>query len=268
MDPVPAPPRLAPAKTPDELDRMSLFQHLEELRGRIVWSLIGFVVAFAPCWFYVEQIFDFLERPVTRLLPAGKKLAYTGITDPFILYFKVAGLAALFLAAPFLLYQVWRFVSPGLYRHERLYVIPFLFFGSFFFISGGAFAYYIAFPYAAQFLLGMGTHFEPVITIERYFGFLLTVILGLGLMFELPILIFLLSVMGVVTPGFLMRNFRWAVVIIFIVSAIITPTPDIINLCIFAVPSLFLYLLGVGTAAVFLRNKKRRALAGDPPDPS
>lgn len=263
MDPVPAPPRLAPAQTPEDLDRMSLFDHLEELRKRVFTSLIGFVVAFVPCWIYHQEIFDFLERPITSLLPAGKKLAYTGITDPFILYFKVAALAALFLAAPFLLFQVWRFVAPGLYKHERLYVIPFLFFGSFFFLAGGAFAYYVAFPYAAQFLLGMATHFEPVITIERYFGFLLTVILGLGLMFELPILIFLLSIMGVVTPGFLMRNFRWAVVIIFIVSAIITPTPDIVNLCIFAVPSLLLYLLGVGTAAVFLSRKKRRAAAAE-----
>lgn len=238
---------------------MSLMEHLEELRSRILWSLIGFVVAFIPCWVYVEDIFDFLERPIVKLLPAGKKLAYTGITDPFLLYFKVAALATLFLAAPFFLYQLWRFISPGLYRHERLYAIPFLFFGSFFFLSGGAFAYYVAFPYAAQFLLGMATHFEPVITIERYFGFLLTVILGLGLMFELPILIFLLSVLGVVTPGFLLRNFRWAVVIIFVVSAIITPTPDVVNLCLFAVPALFLYLLGVGAAAVVLRARRKRA---------
>lgn len=240
---------------------MSLFDHLDELRSRVFQALIGFVVAFVPCWIYVNEIFDFLERPITKLLPAGKKLAYTGITDPFILYFKVASIAAVFLAAPFILFQVWRFISPGLYKQERLYVIPFLFFGSFFFLSGGAFAYYIAFPYAAQFLLQMGSHFEPVITIERYFGFLLTVILGLGLMFEMPILIFLLSILGVVTPRFLLKNFRYAVVIIFIVAAIITPTPDVINLCIFAVPSLFLYLLGVGTAAVVLHRKKNREAA-------
>jgi len=250
---------------------MSLFQHLDELRSRIFQALLGFLVAFVPCWIYVNEIFDFLEQPIVRLLPAGKKLAYTGITDPFILYFKVASIAAIFLAAPFLLFQIWRFISPGLYKHERLYVIPFLFFGSFFFLSGGAFAYYIAFPYAASFLLQMGSHFEPVITIERYFGFLLTVILGLGLMFEMPILIFLLSMLGVVTPRFLLKNFRYAVVIIFIVAAIITPTPDVINLCIFAVPSLFLYLLGVGTAAVALRRKKNRAALaaaanGDAPD--
>lgn len=240
---------------------MSLMQHLEELRSRIFKALIGLVVAIVPCWLYVQQIFDFLARPIQRLLPEGQRLAFLGVTDPFILYFKVAALAAVFLASPFLLYQLWGFVSPGLYRRERLYALPFVFFATLFFLAGGAFAYYIAFPYAVQFLLSMGEHFQAVITIERYFGFLLTVILGLGLMFELPILILLLSMIGVVTPQFLLRNFRVAVVVIFIVAAIITPTPDVVNLCIFAVPALFLYLLGVAAAFVVTRRRRKREAA-------
>ena len=234
----------------DDLARMSLMEHLEELRTRLLRSVIILAVAFGPCWYFVDEIFAFLQRPIMKLLPPGKKLAYTGMTDPFILYFKVAALAAVFAASPFILYQFWRFIAPGLYKHERRYLLPFLFFGSVFFLAGGAFAYYVAFPLAAEFLLKIGGAFEPVITIERYFGFQMTIILGLGLMFELPIVIFVLAAIGLVTPRFLMRNFRWAVVIIFVVAAIITPTSDILNLCVFAVPAILLYLLGVGAAAL------------------
>ncbi|MFL6292971.1 MAG: twin-arginine translocase subunit TatC [Thermoanaerobaculia bacterium] len=225
-------------------------EHLEELRTRLLRSVIILAAAFGPCWYYVDEIFAFLQRPILKLLPPGKKLAYTGMTDPFILYFKVAALAAVFAASPFILYQFWRFIAPGLYKHERRYLLPFLFFGSVFFLAGGAFAYYVAFPLAAEFLLKIGGAFEPVITIERYFGFQMTIILGLGLMFELPIVIFVLAAIGLVTPRFLMRNFRYAVVIIFIVAAIITPTSDVLNLCVFAVPAILLYLLGVGAAAL------------------
>lgn len=240
---------------------MSLFDHLDEMRKRITYALIGLAVTFVPCWMYVQDIFDFLARPIQKFLPEGQKLAFLGVTDPFILYFKVAALAAVFLGSPFLLYQVWGFVAPGLYRKEKLYALPFVFFATLFFLAGGAFAYYIAFPFAVQFLLGMGQHFQAVITIERYFGFLLTVILGLGLMFELPILILLLALMGVVTPRFLLRNFRHAVVIIFIIAAIITPTPDVVNLCLFAVPAILLYLLGVAAAFVVYRIREKREKA-------
>lgn len=228
---------------------MSLLDHLEELRKRLVWSLLSLVVAFMPCWYWVREIFDFLQRPIRALRP-DEKLVFTGLADPFLLYFKVAALAGLFLAAPFLLYQLWGFIAPGLYKRERLYLAPFLLFGSLFFLGGGAFAYYVAFPMAAEFLLSMAEGFEMMLTVERYFSFLLTMILGLGMMFELPIIILVLAALGVVTPSFLLRNFRWAVLIIFVVSAIITPTPDIVNLCVFAVPALLLYLLGVGAAFV------------------
>ncbi|HKV09662.1 MAG TPA: twin-arginine translocase subunit TatC [Thermoanaerobaculia bacterium] len=256
-------PRLAPAPPPEpeELARMSLFDHLDELRKRIMYSLVGLVVTFVPCWIYVQEIFDFLERPILKLLPEGQKLAFLGVTDPFILYFKVAALAAVFLASPFLLFQLWAFIAPGLYRKEKLYAVPFVFFATLFFLAGGAFAYYIAFPFAVQFLLALGQHFQAVITIERYFGFLLTVILGLGLMFELPIVILLLAIVGIVTPRFLVKYFRHAVVIIFIVAAIITPTPDVVNLCLFAVPAILLYILGVVGAFVVDRMRKKRAAA-------
>jgi sec-independent protein translocase protein TatC len=258
-----SPQRLAPAPepVPEDLPRMTLLQHLEELRKRITWGVVGLLVAFFPCWIFHEQLYAFLEAPIRSYLPAGQKLAFLGVADAFLLYFKVSALAAVFLASPFLVFQLWRFISPGLYRKEKLYAIPFIFFGSAFFLAGGAFAYYVAVPLAVQFLLPIGSQFQAMITIEKYFSFLLTVILGLGLMFEMPILIFLLAGLGVVTPGFLLRHFRWAVVIIFLAAAIITPTPDIVNLCVFALPAIGLYLLGIAAAAIVFRKRKKAEAA-------
>jgi sec-independent protein translocase protein TatC len=240
-----------------ELPRMTLTEHLEELRKRIVRGLVAPAIAFVFCWSFREQIADYLARPIHAALPAGTKLAFLGISDPFVLYFKMTALVALFLASPFVFYQVWAFVAPGLYGRERRHALPFILFSTLFFAAGGIFAYKVAFPFAVDFLIGMGDQFEPVITADRYYRFLLYVILGLGLMFELPVLIFLLSTLGVVTPRFLMRHFRWAVILIFILAAFVTPTPDVVNLCVFALPTIGLYLLGVGAAALAAMGKKK-----------
>jgi sec-independent protein translocase protein TatC len=248
------PERAGPPPEEEELHRMSLMEHLEELRRRILWSIVSLAVAFAPCWYFREQLVAFLSLPIHKVAP-GLKLAFLGVTDPFILYFKVTALAAAFLAAPLILYQVWQFVAPGLYRKEKMYAFPFIFSASVFFVAGGAFGYYFAFPSAVKFLLEMGEQFQPVITIERYFGFLITVILGLGLMFEMPILVLLLAMIGIVSPHFLLRQWRVAVVVIFVVAAIVTPTPDVVNLCIFALPACALYFLGI--FAAFMLAPKR-----------
>ncbi len=240
----------------EHLPRMALLDHLTELRGRLVKALIGFAVAFALCWIWVKPIADFLARPIYRFLPAGEKLIFLGVTDPFILYVKVAALAALFVASPWVAWQVWRFISPGLYKREKLWAIPFVMAASFFFVAGGAFAYLVAFPFAVEFLLGMGAAWDAQIAVDRYYRFLLYVILGLAVMFELPVVIFLLAQMGLVTPRFLIRHFRWAVLLIFIAAAFITPTPDVVNLCLFAVPTIGLYLLGVGAAALTTGRKR------------
>ncbi|MDX1383127.1 MAG: twin-arginine translocase subunit TatC [Thermoanaerobaculia bacterium] len=233
----------------EELPRMTLIGHLEELRNRIIRCLVALLVAFVVCFGFADEIYGFLEQPILEYLPEGRKLVFLKVTDPLFLYMKVSALVGLFLVSPFLLWQAWGFIAPGLYQREKRYTIPFVFFGSFFFLAGGLFAYYIAFPFAVQFLVGIGLeNFEPAITGSSYFSFLLTVILGMGMMFELPIVIFALSSIGIVTPRFLMKHFRWAVLIIFVVAAVITPTADPINLLLFAVPTILLYLLGVGAS--------------------
>jgi len=242
---------------------MSLMEHLEELRKRILWSVVFFAVAFFPCWAYYREIFRFLMAPLLKVTPPNFKLSYLGLSDPFILFFKMAALMAVFVSSPFLLYQIWRFVAPGLYQREKRLAFPFVLATTFFFLAGGAFGYYIAFPAAAKFFLGIGQDLNPVITADTYFGFLMTVIFGLGLMFELPVFVLILSFLGVVTPRFLLKYFRHAIVIIFIVAAIITPTPDVVNLCIFAIPACGLYVLGILGALFAARFRRKRAAAAE-----
>lgn len=246
-----------PGPGEEELPRMGLMDHLEELRRRIVRSLVAFIVCFLACWGFAGRIYEFLAQPIYRLRP-DEKLVFLGIVDPFILYVKVAALAAIFIASPYVLYQVWAFVAPGLYKREKRMAVPFIFFGSLLFLAGGAFAYYVAFPFAVDFLLGVGKQFEPQITVTHYLSFLMTVILGLGLMFEMPTLIFLLSRLGVVTPAFLLRHSRWAILMIFVIAAVITPTPDVINLLIFALPTILLYFVGVAVAAFFSPRPEKK----------
>src|SRR5262249_17363198 len=151
-------------------------------------------------------------------------------------YMKVSLLAAFLAASPVVLYQIWAFVSPGLYPRERRYATPFVFVATLFFLLGGVFGYYVAFPYAARFLLAIAKDFEPALTINSLFGFESKIILGMGLVFELPVVLYLLARLGIVSPGFLLHHLKHAILIIFIIAAIITPTPDVITQCVFALP--------------------------------
>jgi sec-independent protein translocase protein TatC len=261
-EPTPAPRDETDEAPPEDLARMPLLEHLEELRRRILRSFLALAIGVAACMSWAPELLRFLAQPIYRSLPPGSKLAVLGVTDPFLIYFKTALLAGTFLAFPALLWQAWQFVAPGLYAKERRWIGPFVFIGWLFFLAGGAFAYYVAFPFAVEFLLELGADFDLVITAERYYGFLLTVVLGLGLMFELPLALTLAARVGLVTSGFLLRHFRWAVLIIFVVAAVITPTADVVNLCIFALPTIALYLLGVAGAAVMGRRRARQAAAG------
>lgn len=246
---MPLPPRAQGAD--EELPRMSLLDHLEELRRRLLVSISAVFVAFLGCWYFAQPIFRWLAVPLTQFLPPGDKLAFTGLVDPFMLYIKVALLAGIFVASPVVLLQLWMFVAPALYRHERRTAIPFVLFTTVFFVLGGYFGYAVAFPAVCKFLLSVGADFKQVITVNEYFAMASKVILGLGLVFEMPVLILLLARMGVVTCRGLLKGFRYAVLAIFVVAAIITPTPDIATQCLFAFPMIGLYLLGVLVAWLF-----------------
>jgi sec-independent protein translocase protein TatC len=245
----------------EELPRMTLLEHLNELRRRIGVALLAVGAGFLACWYFAKPIFHWIEHPLTQFLPQGEKLAFTGLVDPFMLYIKVALLAGIFVASPVVLYQVWLFVAPGLYRRERRMLLPFLFFTTAFFLTGGYFGYAVAFPAVCRFLLKVGSDFRQVITINEYFAMASKVILGLGLVFELPILILFLARLGVVTHKFLIKQFRFAVLVIFIIAAVITPTPDIATQSVFALPMIGLYLLGILVAWLFGKKPERETEA-------
>lgn len=241
--------------------QMSFLDHLEELRTRIIHSLIAVGVALGACWYFADALFRAVSRPIRK---AGiDQLVVSTPTEGFNLELKLALMAAVFLASPFVLGQVWLFISPGLYRHERKYALPFIFFSSLLFVLGGLFGYFVAFPFALQFLLewerNMGV--TTLINASEYFDLFIMVELGLAVIFEIPAVIFVLSRIGLVSGAFLLRNTRYAILIATIVAAVITPTTDIPNMMMMAIPMVGLYLLGVVVAYVF--GKKRTKEPGD-----
>lgn len=259
-------PEIAAEMSPDEepkeeMRAMGFLEHLEELRKRIIYSIISMAVGFFACWSYHERIYDIMQRPIMNALKANgmaEKLVYLNPTEPFNLYLKVTFLAGLFVASPFVLYQVWMFISPGLYRSEKRYVTPFMFSTVLLFLAGGLFGYKIVYPAALDFLIEFGKQFQPMITVGEYTDLFLTIIIGMGLIFELPILVFFLALMGIVNAGWMWRNFRYSILVIFIIAAIVTPTTDILNMCLFAAPMVALYAISIGIAYV-VHPKQRRA---------
>jgi len=252
---------LEPLEAEEErMGSMSFLEHLEELRKRIFHSLGAVAVGMGICWLYHQQLFGYMQKPILDVLRENKlpeKLVYLTPTEPFNLYLKVSALAGLFLTSPYVLYQVWLFISPGLYRKEKRYVVPFMASTIFLFAAGGYFGYRFVYPMALKFLIGIGTQFTPMITIHEYTDLFLTVILGLGLVFEMPILIFFLALMGVVSAGWLWRNIRYGVLIIFIIAGVLAP-PDVSSMVIFAAPMLALYVMSIGIAW-FVHPTQRKA---------
>jgi sec-independent protein translocase protein TatC len=204
-----------------------------------------------------EKFFEILSRPVMQYLPAGTKFSFLTLTAPFMMYLKIAFLASLFFSAPFLFLQVWYFVAPGLYQKEKKYVVPFVLMTTFFFAVGAAFGYFVVFPFACKFFLSMGKDFQAVLTPDQYLGFSIKVLLGIAATFETPTLVFLLAKMGLITAGWMIRNFKYAVLLVFIIAAVITPTPDAMTQSIVAIPMLALYGLSILIALVVGRGKKK-----------
>jgi len=246
-----------------DLPGMSLLEHLEELRKRLIHSAIYIIAGFFIGYSLREKIYGFMEKPILYALAKHhlpQQLNYHNPLDGFNLFLKISFMAGCIISAPFVLYQVWLFISPGLYKNEKRYVVPFMVATVSLFLAGAYFGYRWVFPGSLDFLFTYSKQFNPLIEINEYTDLFLTVILGLGITFELPILVMFLSLFGIVSPRFLWNNVKYAILIIFIIAAIICPTPDPLTMCVFALPMLTLYLISIGVSFM-VHPARRRARA-------
>ncbi|MBC7928005.1 MAG: twin-arginine translocase subunit TatC [Bryobacteraceae bacterium] len=242
--------------------RMSFLGHLEELRHRLIQSLYGLGVAFILAVAFAQRLWYLVQQPAEAALTSlgyPPELIFTSPMDAvMITWFKLPLLASVFIASPWVLYQAWSFIAPGLYKKERKLAVPFVISTAGLFILGGLFAYFIAFRFGLKFLLGVGqsVNIRPMITITEYFDIFVNVILGVGVVFELPVLIFMLTLLRITTPKFLLANSRYAILGIVIVAAVITPTPDVFNLMLFSLPMVLLYFVGIFASYLLVRSRE------------
>ncbi len=254
----------------DEETRMPFWSHLEELRKRIVISLIAVAAGFGVCFNYSEELLGLLMVPMNMKLgvqasfpfvffmpnKVTQELYFTTLTEPFMAHLKIGFVAGLILVVPVLLLQVWKFISPGLMPRERKYAGQFVFFATFFFMIGILFCFFLLLPFAVPFLMIYKTgHLKPMITIGQYIDFTLKFLLGSGAVFELPLVIILLSRMGIISAATLAKFRKYAFLIAFILGGIITPTPDVFNMTVMSLPIYLLYEIGILGARIF--GKKR-----------
>ncbi len=243
--------------------RMSFMEHLEELRSRIIRALYGLGIAFILALGFANKLWDFVSDPAVEALKhlhvnPPRLVILTPMEAFSVIWVELPLLASVFIASPWIVYQLWAFISPGLYKKERRMALPFVLLTAGLFIGGGCFAYFLAFRYGLEFLLGIGmtNDVTPMVSITEYFDLFVNVTLGVALVFELPVVIFLLTLLHLLSPRFLLRHSRYAILAIVIVAAIITPTPDVFNLMLFAIPMCLLYFVGVfaGLALVLRRE--------------
>lgn len=234
-----------------DLKVMPFMEHLKELRTRLIHSLIAVAVGFGVAYGFSEQIFRILLLPLLKVMPKDLKLVYTGLPEAFLVYMKVGLIGGLILAAPVVFYEIWKFIEPGLYQKERRYAIPFVLVASAFFAIGVTFAYFVVFPFGFQYFLSFSNDYiQPMISVKEFLGFSMKMLFAFGVVFELPVFAFFFSKVGLVTGQQLATFRRYAIVIIFIVAAILTP-PDIFSQSLMAVPLLFLYEVSIVVAKVF-----------------
>ncbi len=256
-----------PTETLESLDevRMSFLSHLAELRRRLIYCLIAVFAAFLICWYFRIEIFEFLKAPLVIAAPEADlaDLHQRDLAEVFFTLLKSSLLAAVFLASPFLLYQIWKFVAPGLYPREKKAVLPFMFLGTLFFFTGAAFCYYLVIPLGYNFLYEFSADLaEPTLMIKDYFSLTTKLLLAFGLVFEMPVATLFLSGVGAITHHFLLKHWRIAVVAAFILAAMLTP-PDIITQVMLAGPMIVLYLISIGIAYTQTKRRERRQAALD-----
>ena len=237
-------------------EKMPFTSHLEELRARIIRIMIAAAIGFGVCWYFKEWLFQIITRPLYQVLPPNSFMIYTSLPEAFFNYMKISFYGSLFLTSPYILYQLWKFISPGLYKSEKKYMLPFVISSTILFICGILFGYYLALPPAFSFFVEFSSDFlKPMFSLREYLSLSLKLLLAFGVSFELPVVIFFLARIGVVSSKMLSRNRRYAILIIFIAAAILTPSPDALTQIIMAIPLMGLYEIGIIVAK--LAEKKR-----------
>jgi sec-independent protein translocase protein TatC len=245
--------------------RMSFLDHLEELRHRIFMVVYGMAAAFAFALLFRNFMWDIIRQPAKAALEhlhvVPPELIQISAMDAFqIIWMKLPLLAAIFLASPWILYQVWAFIAPGLYKHERRWAVPFVVSSAGLFIVGGLFAYFVIFRFGLEFLLSVGIEggIRPALSVSEYFDLFVDVMLAVGVVFEIPVLLFLLTLIRVVQPGFLIKHSRYAIMAIVILAAVITPTGDVFNLTLFATPMIILFYVGIFASYLLVLHREKR----------
>ncbi len=227
-------------------EKMPLTAHLEELRTRLIRSLVAVGVCFGISYAFKEKLFWIVARPLLEVLPQGSFMIFTGLPEAFFTYLKISFFAGLFFASPFVLYQIWKFISPGLYPREKKYVVPFVITSTLLFIAGVSFAYFIVLPPAYRFFVDFSTDFfRPMFTLKEYLSLTLKLLLAFGIVFEIPVFLFFMTKIGLVNSRTLARKRKYAILIIFIAAAILTPTPDAFTQILMALPMMVLYEVGI-----------------------
>lgn len=246
-------------------DRMPFLKHLEELRSRLIYSTIAIAVFFIPSYVFSHLIFDFLMLPIRNNLPPDSYMIFTRPAEGFITYLKVSIFSAFVLSFPFILYQFWKFISPALYKHEKKIAIPFIIFGTIFFLTGAAFCYFLAAPKGLEFLLGeySSEYVRAFPSITEALSFLMSLMIGFGIVFEFPLVIFVLSRLGLVTSGWLREKRKYAILLSAIAAAVITPTTDAISMMFMLVPLFIFYEIGIVVAVVFGKSRKKESSGED-----
>jgi len=229
--------------------------HLEELRKRLIVCAIAIGIGFAICYAFSKQLFSFLILPLTKTLPPDSTLIFTSLPEMFIAYIKVALIAGIILAIPVVFYELWMFLAPALYRKEIKYLIPFVFFSTILFVAGSLFGYFVVFPYGFKFFIGFATEdIQALPSVKQYFSFTIRLLLAFGLVFEMPVVVFFLTKIGLVTPDSMKKFRKFAILCSFILSAILTP-PDVATQIMMALPIIILYELSIIISKGIYRKK-------------
>ena len=237
--------------------KQPFLSHLTELRSRLIYCAIAVAVGFIASYIFAEDLFAILVSPLKEHLPGNDRLIFTNLPEMFLTYLKTAFVTGILLASPVIFYQLWMFIAPGLYQKEKKYVIPFVLFSTMLFVGGALFGYFVVFPFGFKFFLGYANEYiQALPTVKQYFSFSTKLLFAFGVVFELPVVIFFLARMGIVTPAFLKKNRKYAILLTFALAAIFTP-PDVITQCMMAVPLIFLYEIGIIIAILFGKKQDK-----------